>query len=121
MSRDQIGCSFLWKVKYNNGMLMFSCPSGSASNTSSSPFCLSSISTCSVGFLRTIMWYGRYSVHESPPFPSPSWLTGVTPCTCAKTVTDCVSALCARRMFSVGPCGIPECRIPVVKRASRDI
>lgn len=99
---------------------MFSCPSGSASNTSSSPFCLLSISTCSVGFLRTMMWNGRYSAHESP-FPSPSWLTGVTPCTCAKTVTDCVSALWARRVFSAGPYGRPECRIPVVKRASRDI
>lgn len=31
---------FPWKVKYNNGVLMFSCYSGSAGSTSSSLFCL---------------------------------------------------------------------------------
>lgn len=120
MSGVQIGCQFLWKVKYNNGMLMFSCPSGSASNTGSSPLCLASVPTCSVGFFRTIMWYGRYSVNE-PPFPLSQLASrGVTPCTRAKTVIHCLSALSALRMFSAGPYGISECRVSV-KRTLCDI
>ena len=58
--------SFCGKSNTVPGMLVCSRQSGSAGNTGSSPCCPSPIPTCSVGFFGMIMWFGRYSVNESP-------------------------------------------------------
>lgn len=58
--------SFCGKSNTVPGMLVCSRQSRSAGNTGSSPCCPSPIPTCSVGFFGMIMWFGRYSVNESP-------------------------------------------------------